>query len=297
MPLRLPDHLPAIELLQKEGIVVGSLPAVAAQECRPLQIVILNLMPIKITTEVDLVRILSHSPLLMDITLMRIKSHTPTHTPREHMERFYTDCYALRDRTFDGMIITGAPVEMLNYEEVTYWQELTVIFRWAETHVRSTLYLCWAAQAALYWKYGIPKYRLAKKCFGIFQQTILVPAVPLFRGFHSTFMMPHSRHTEVRRDDIQRQEALLALAEAEETGVSVLLSQQGQALYVMGHFEYPAGTLDTEYRRDVGKRDDVGLPKNYYNDDNPNLGYTDTWSKQGTLFYQNWLRYYVAPSP
>ncbi len=224
---------------------------------------------------------------------MCIKHHTPKHTPAEHMTMFYKDFYALRTKTFDGMIITGAPVEMLDYEEVTYFSELTEIFRWAETHVRSTIYLCWAAQAALFLRYGIPKYRLDKKCFGVFKQTILAPSEPIFCGFDDTFMMPHSRHTELHKDDLVQQPALMPLAEAEETGVSILSSDQGRAFYVMGHFEYPPGTLDAEYRRDVGKRDDVDIPKNYYEGNNPNEKYIGSWCEAGTIFYQNWLNYYV----
>ncbi|MCD8206330.1 MAG: homoserine O-succinyltransferase [Bacteroidales bacterium] len=292
MPIRLPENLPAIELLKGENIFVEGFSDGALQSGdRPLQIVILNLMPFKPVTETDIVRVLSHTELELELTLMRIKSHTPTHTSQEHMKMFYKDFYDLRDRFFDGMIITGAPVEMLDYEQVTYWPELTGIFRWTKTHVKSTLYLCWAAQAALYLNYDIPKYRLDKKCFGIFKQTVLEPSEPIFTGFGPTFMMPHSRHTELHKEDLLRQKDLLPLAEAEETGVSIL--RQSNDLYVMGHFEYPAGTLDNEYRRDLGKRDDVDIPKNYYKDDNPAEEYIDSWREAGILFYQNWLNHYV----
>ncbi len=295
MPVHLPAHLPAIERLAAENISVASSAQPLATQAPALQVVVLNLMPFKAITETDIARILAPTPLTVDITLMCLHSHTPKHTPVEHLQMFYHDFYALRDRTFDGMIITGAPVEMLAYEDVTYWHELTEIFHWAATHVTSTIYLCWAAQAVLYLNYGIPKYILPMKRFGIFPQTPLAPAEPIFRGIGSTFMMPHSRHTELHDDDLRRQQALTPLAAGADTGISILMSDHGRAFYVMGHFEYPASTLDGEYRRDRGKRDDVGIPANYYEDDNPDKRYTDTWRTAGTRFYQNWLTYYVCP--
>ncbi len=295
MPLILPQNLPAIDLLKEEGIFVENTSRSDVRSEQALRIVVLNLMPLKVVTETDFVRVFSHTQLELDIRFMCVRSHTPKHTPIEHMQMFYQDFYALKDQTFDGMLITGAPVEMLPFEEVTYWEELTEIFRWADTHVRSTIYLCWAAQAALYAKYGVPKYPLAKKCFGIFRQTVLRPMEPIFRGFGPTFMMPHSRHTELHKADLLQVAALTPLAEAEETGVSILTEKQGRALYVMGHFEYPPSTLNTEYRRDLGKRDDVGIPRNYYEGDNPDNRYIDTWHTAATLFYNNWLRYYASP--
>ncbi len=294
MPLRLPEHLPAIDLLKNEGIfIVDASPREARSE-RELRIVVLNLMPIKEVTETDFVRILSHTQLELDVSFMCVGSHIPKHTSMEHMQMFYKDFHALQDQTFDGMLITGAPVEMLPFEKVDYWAELTEIFRWADTHVRSTIYLCWAAQAALYVRHNVSKYPLAKKCFGVFRQTILRPTEPIFSGFAPTFMMPHSRHTELHKTDLLQVKALTPLAEAEETGVSLLMEGQGRSLYVMGHFEYPPSTLNTEYRRDLGKRDDVDLPRNYYEGDDPNCRFIDTWHTAATLFYNNWLNYYVA---
>ncbi len=293
MPLRLPDKLPAIEILKKENIFVMDTTRAHSQDIRPLEIVILNLMPLKITTETDLVRILSNTPLQLDITFMRLKSHTPKNTPIEHMMMFYEDFSVLRERNFDGMIITGAPLEMMDFEQVSYWDEIVDIFRWARTHVTSTMYICWAAQAGLYFNYGVPKYELPMKKFGIFRQRPLVPTEPIFRGFDDYFMMPHSRHTEIRKEDVEKHGELTVLAEGEETGVSILMAREGREFYVTGHLEYAPDTLDTEYRRDLGKRADVGIPENYYVDGNPGKGHVDTWRSAGHLFYHNWINYYV----
>ena len=202
MPLRLPDKLPAIELLKRENIFVMDNTRATTQDIRPLKIVILNLMPLKITTETDLIRLLSNTPLQMEVSFMKLKSHTPKNTPIEHMMMFYRDFEKMRDEKFDGMIITGAPVEQLDFEDVNYWDEITGIFAWARNHVTSTIYICWAAQAGLYYHYGIPKYPLSKKMFGVFRQHTLCPHLPIFRGFDDVFYMPHSRHTEVRKEDI-----------------------------------------------------------------------------------------------
>ncbi|MCD7713449.1 MAG: homoserine O-succinyltransferase [Prevotella sp.] len=293
MPLRLPDKLPAIELLKRENIFVMDTTRAHSQDIRPLKIVILNLMPLKITTETDLVRILSNTPLQLDITFMRLKSHTPKNTPIEHMMMFYEDFSVLREKHFDGMIITGAPLEMMEFEKVSYWDEIVDIFRWAHTHVTSTMYICWAAQAGLYIDYGIPKYELPMKKFGIFRQVPLVPTEPIFRGFDDYFMMPHSRHTEIRKADIEKHKELTILAEGEETGVSILMAREGREFFVTGHLEYAPDTLDTEYRRDLGKRADVGIPENYYEGGNPANRHIDTWRSAGHLFYHNWINYYV----
>ena len=269
MPLRIPDRLPAIDLLKQENIFVMDDSRAHNQDIRPLSIVILNLMPLKITTETDLIRLLSNTPLQMDITFMKLKSHTPKNTPVEHMMMFYKDFEILKQRKFDGMIITGAPVETYDFEDVTYWDEMKEIFTWAKTHVQSTLFICWAAQAGLYFHYGIPKYPLEKKMFGIFEQHPIVPQLPIFRGFDDVFYMPHSRHTEIHREDIEQNPYLSIIAEGEESGVSVVVARGGREFYVTGHLEYAPRTLDMEYRRDIGKRDDVELPKNYYRDDNP----------------------------
>ena len=293
MPLRIPDRLPAIDLLKQENIFVMDDSRAHNQDIRPLSIVILNLMPLKITTETDLIRLLSNTPLQMDITFMKLKSHTPKNTPVEHMMMFYKDFEILKQRKFDGMIITGAPVETYDFEDVTYWDEMKEIFTWAKTHVQSTLFICWAAQAGLYFHYGIPKYPLEKKMFGIFEQHPIVPQLPIFRGFDDVFYMPHSRHTEIYREDIEQNPYLSIIAEGEESGVSVVVARGGREFYVTGHLEYAPRTLDMEYRRDIGKRDDVELPKNYYRDDNPDNDPLVRWRAHANLFYANWINYYV----
>lgn len=293
MPLRIPDRLPAIDLLKQENIFVMDDSRAHNQDIRPLSIVILNLMPLKITTETDLIRLLSNTPLQMDITFMKLKSHTPKNTPVEHMMMFYKDFEILKQRKFDGMIITGAPVETYDFEDVTYWDEMKEIFTWAKTHVQSTLFICWAAQAGLYFHYGIPKYPLEKKMFGIFEQHPIVPQLPIFRGFDDVFYMPHSRHTEIHREDMEQNPYLSIIAEGEESGISVVVARGGREFYVTGHLEYAPRTLDMEYRRDIGKRDDVELPKNYYRDDNPDNDPLVRWRAHANLFYANWINYYV----
>ncbi len=293
MPLRLPDKLPAIDLLKNENIFVMDKTRAHSQDIRPLKIVILNLMPIKITTETDLVRILSNTPLQLDITFMKIKSHTSKNTPIEHMMMFYKDFETLREKKFDGMIITGAPLEMMDYQDVTYWDEIVEIFEWAKHHVTSTLYICWAAQAGLYYHYGIQKYPLPMKKFGIFRQTPLKPEEPIFPGFDDVFMMPHSRHTEIRKEDIMKHPDLTPLADSEDSGMSIIMAREGREFFVTGHLEYAPNTLDTEYRRDLGKRDDVDMPVNYYRDDNPDNPPVVTWRSAADLFYHNWINYYV----
>ncbi len=293
MPLRLPDKLPAIELLKKENIFVMNDSRATTQDIRPLRIVILNLMPLKITTETDLVRLLSNTPLQIDISFMKLKSHTPKNTPIEHMMMFYRDFDDMADEKFDGMIVTGAPVELYDYEDVTYWNEVSGILRWARTHVTSTLYICWAAQAALYCHYGIPKYPLPKKMFGVFRQRPLDPKLPIFRGFDDIFYMPHSRHTEIRREDILACPALELIAESPECGVSMVMARGGREFYITGHLEYAPNTLDNEYKRDRGVRDDVEMPVNYYIGDNPDNPPLVTWRAHANLLYSNWINYYV----
>ena len=293
MPLRLPDQLPAIELLKKENIFVMNETRAHTQMVRPLQIVVLNLMPLKITTETDLVRLLSNTPLQIEINFMRLKSHTPKNTPVEHMQMFYKSFKELSLQKWDGMIVTGAPIELMPFEDVEYWQEIQTIFNWARTHVTSTLYICWAAQAGLYHFYGIPKYTLPEKMFGIFRQYPLIPDLPIFRGFDDAFMMPHSRHTEVRRSDIERVPDLQIIAESPESGVSMIMARGGCEFFITGHLEYAPDTLDKEYRRDFGKRTDVAKPLNYYRDDNPAKGPFVSWRSHANLFFCNWINYYV----
>lgn len=293
MPLRIPDKLPAVDILKQENIFVMDNSRAHTQDIRPLRIVILNLMPLKVTTETDLVRLLSNTPLQLDVTFMKLASHTPKNTPAEHMAMFYKDFEELKDMKFDGMIITGAPVETYEYEDVTYWKEVTGIFSWAKTHVTSTLYICWAAQAGLYFHYGIPKYPLAKKMFGVFVQKPNDPLLPIFRGFDDSFNMPHSRHTEVRREDIIKDGRLSLIAESEESGVSMVMANGGREIFVTGHLEYVADTLDREYRRDKGKRPDVDMPVNYYEGNNPDNKPVVTWRAHANLMFSNWINYYV----
>lgn len=293
MPLRLPDRLPAIDILKRENIFVMDETRAHSQEIRPLRIVILNLMPLKITTETDLVRLLSNTPLQLDICFMKLKSHTPKNTPVEHMMMFYKDFNELSKQKFDGMIITGAPIETMDYEDVEYWSEIQDIFNWARTHVTSTMYLCWGAMAGLYHFYGIPKYLLKKKMFGIYRQHTLAPTLPIFRGFDDSFTMPQSRHTEVRREDIEAHPELEIIAESSESGVSIVMARGGREFFITGHLEYAPDTLDREYRRDRDTRDDVEQPVNYYKNDNPAEAPMVSWRAHANLFYNNWINYYV----
>ncbi len=293
MPLRLPDKLPAIELLKKESIFVMDETRAHSQEIRPLRIVVLNLMPLKITTETDLVRLLSNTPLQLEIYFMKLKSHNPKNTPIEHMMMFYKDFEILSKQKFDGMIVTGAPIETMNYENVEYWPEVSKIFDWARTHVTSTMYLCWGAMAALYHFYNIPKYSLPKKMFGIFHQYPLLQELPIFRGFDDMFDMPHSRYAEVHREDIEKVDGLDIIAESPESGVSMVMARNGREIFITGHLEYAPNTLDLEYRRDIDKRDDVELPQNYYKDDDPNKKPVVTWRAHANLLYHNWINYYI----
>ena len=293
MPLRLPDRLPAIDLLKQENIFVMDDTRAHMQDIRPLKIVILNLMPLKITTETDLIRLLSNTPLQLEISFMKLRSHTPKNTPIEHMMMFYRDFEQMRNEKYDGMIITGAPVETLDFEDVTYWDEMQDIFAWARTHVTSTLYICWAAQAGLYYHYGIPKYPLQKKMFGIFPQMPLNPQLPIFRGFDDVFQMPHSRHTELHRDDILAHPDLTLIAESPDCGVSMVMARNGREFFITGHLEYAPNTLDNEYKRDKDIRDDVEKPKSYYRDDDPNKEPLVTWRAHANLLYSNWINYYV----
>ena len=266
MPLNLPDKLPAIELLKEENIFVIDNSRATQQDIRPLRIVILNLMPLKITTETDLVRLLSNTPLQVEISFMKIKSHTSKNTPIEHMKTFYTDFDKMRGEKYDGMIITGAPVEQMDFEEVTYWDEITEIFDWARTH---------------------------KKMFGIFEHRTLQPLHPIFRGFDDMFYVPHSRHTEVRREDIQKVPELTLLSESEDAGVYMAVARGGREFFVTGHSEYSPLTLDTEYRRDLNKGLPIEIPRNYYVDDDPDKGVLVRWRAHANLLFSNWLNYFV----
>lgn len=287
--------LPAIDLLKEENIFVIDNSRASTQDIRPLKIVILNLMPIKITTETDLIRLLSNSPLQIEVSFMKLKSHTSKNTPIEHMKAFYRDFECMRNEKFDGMIITGAPVEHLEFEDVNYWDEIQDIFNWTRTHVTSTLYICWAAQAGLYHHYGIPKYPLDKKMFGIFEHHICegMSKLPIFRGFDDVFFVPHSRHTEVRRADIEKHPELTIISESDDSGVHIVMARGGREFYVTGHSEYSPYTLDTEYRRDLGKGLPIDMPKNYYRDNDLEKGPLVRWRSTANLLFSNWLNYYV----
>ncbi|MDR0938637.1 MAG: homoserine O-succinyltransferase [Mediterranea sp.] len=294
MPLNLPDQLPAIELLKEENIFVIDTSRATRQDIRPLRIIILNLMPLKITTETDLVRLLSNTPLQVEIEFMKIKSHTPKNTPIEHMQAFYTDFEKMKPGKYDGMIITGAPVELMEFEEVGYWDEISEIFDWARTHVTSTLYICWAAQAGLYHHYGVPKYALPRKMFGVFEHHALEPLHPIFRGFDDRFYVPHSRHTEVRRDDILARPELTLLSESDEAGVYMVMARGGREFFVTGHSEYSPLTLDAEYRRDLAKGlPDVDMPRGYYTGNDPASRPLVRWRAHANLLFSNWLNYFV----
>lgn len=295
MPLNLPDKLPAINLLKEENIFVIDNSRANAQDIRPLKIVVLNLMPLKITTETDLIRLLSNSPLQIEVSFMKLKSHTSKNTPIEHMKAFYRDFASMREERFDGMIITGAPVEHLEFEDVNYWNEITEIFDWTRTHVTSTMYICWAAQAGLYYHYGIPKYQLDKKMFGIFEHHVTegFSHLPIFRGFDDVFYVPHSRHTEVRREDIDKCKELQVVSESDESGVHIVMARGGREIFVTGHSEYSPYTLDGEYRRDLGKGLPIDMPKNYYRNDDPEQGPLVRWRSTANLLFCNWLNYYV----
>lgn len=293
MPLRLPKNLPAIETLKKENIFVMDYERGNAQAIRPLRLCILNLMPIKEQTENDLIRVLSNTPLQVEIIFMMISTHISKNTSSEHMERFYTPFTELKSQKFDGMIITGAPLEQMDYEQVTYWNELQEIFTWASTHVTSTMYICWAAQAGLYHFYGVPKYQLDHKMFGIFKHGKTDEQIPIFRGFDDEFYVPHSRHSEVRREDILKHPELEILAESRESGVYMVMAREGREIFVTGHSEYAPDTLDKEYKRDLAKGLPIEMPVNYYRDGNPNNGPLVRWRSTANLLFSNWLNYYV----
>ncbi|MDR2496297.1 MAG: homoserine O-succinyltransferase [Tannerellaceae bacterium] len=293
MPLNIPKNLPAIDLLKKEQIFVMDSLRAATQDIRPLNVLVLNLMPVKVTTETDLIRLLSNTPLQIELKFVKVSGHTPKNTPIEHMQEFYINFDELAHNYYDGMIITGAPVEQIAFEDVRYWEELTGILEWARTHVTSTLYICWAAQAALYHFYGIPKYDLPRKMFGVFRHRLSDPHLPIFRGFDDSFFVPHSRHTEIRSSDIIRHSSLSIIAESDEAGVHMVMTRGGREFYITGHAEYAPGTLGDEYRRDLAKGLPIHIPANYYTDDDPSRQPHVRWRAHANLLFTNWLNYYV----
>lgn len=293
MPLNLPVELPAVELLKSENIFVMDDTKASTQDIRPLRIVILNLMPLKIITETDLIRLLSNTPLQIELDFLKTSGHISKNTPIEHIQAFYKDFEDIKNEKYDGMIITGAPVEQLEFKEVDYWNEITDIFDWARTHVTSTLYICWAAQAGLFHFYGVPKYTLPQKMFGVFRHSVYDHQNPIFRGFDDEFYVPHSRHTEVKRSDIEKIEELTILSESNESGVYMVMARGGREFFITGHSEYSPYTLDTEYKRDREKGLDINLPCNYYTDDNPENSPIIRWRGHANLLFANWLNYFV----
>ena len=293
MPVNLPNNLPAIEILKKENIFVMSQLRANEQDIRPLRVLILNLMPVKITTETDLIRLLSNNPLQVEVEFLKLDTHVSKNTSEEHLLMFYKNFSEVKEDYYDGMIITGAPVELFEYEDVTYWPEITSIFDWARTHVTSTLYICWAAQAALYHFYGVKKYPLPEKMFGVFKHVIHDKKFPLFRGFDDEFYIPHSRHTTITRNDIVVHDELKILSESDDSGVGIVASRGGREFYLTGHSEYAPYTLNTEYVRDAEKGLPIKLPVNYYKNDNPNNSPVVRWSGHANLLFNNWLNYFV----
>lgn len=293
MPIKVPDGLPATEILTNENIFVMPESRAFTQDIRPLRIVILNLMPVKETTETQLLRLVGNTPLQVEVVLLHMSSHTSKNTSEEHLSSFYHTFADIRNQKFDGMIITGAPVEQLEFEDVTYWDELKEILDWKMEHVTSTLHICWGAQAGLYHHFGVPKHPLPEKMFGIFPHTLNKQNVKLFRGFDTYFYVPHSRHTENRREDIEKVDDLEILSESDDSGVYIVATKDGRQIFVTGHSEYDPYTLQDEYKRDVNKGLDIAVPQNYYPKDDPNREPIVTWRSHANLLFSNWLNYYV----
>ena len=293
MPIRIPNDLPAADVLQQENIFVMNQNRAGSQDIRPLEIVLLNLMPTKVVTETQLSRLLGNTPLQVNLSLMHTTSHQSKNTPQDHLLSFYKDFDELKHRKFDGMVITGAPVEQLPFEEVDYWQELCQIMEWSKTNVHSTLHICWGAQAGLYYHYGIPKYDLDKKLFGVFPHHADYKRSILLRGFDDTFYAPHSRHTTVLRADIEKCPELRILAPSQEAGVYAVMTKHGKQIFVMGHGEYDPDTLDREYRRDKALGLPISVPAHYYPDDDDTREPLVTWRGHANLLFSNWLNYFV----
>lgn len=293
MPIKIPSDLPARAALEKENIFVMTDDRASSQDIRPLDIVIVNLMPTKIATETQLLRVLGNTPIQVNITLLRTAEHVSRHTPVAHLERFYKTFGEISRQHFDGMIVTGAPVEHLPFEQVDYWKELLDIMTFASGHVFSTLYLCWAAMAALYHFYGIPKHELPSKRFGIFEHDILEPTCNLFRGFDDVFYAPHSRHTEVLAKDVRKIPELNILATSDEAGLATVERYDHSQVFMTGHFEYDRDTLDAEYKRDLAAGLPINLPRHYYPNNNPDATPVVNWRAHAHLFFSNWLNYYV----
>ena len=293
MPIKIPNELPATATLRSENIFVMTETRALSQNIRPLQILLLNLMPTKIDTETQLARVLGNTPLQIELELIAPSGHVSKNTSQEHMLTFYKSFEDVKERTFDGLVITGAPVELLDFEEVDYWPELCQIMEWSKTHVHSTLHICWGAQAGLYYHYGIKKHTLSRKLFGVFEHTVEDPNYILFRGFDDKFLVPHSRNTTVIREDIEAVEGLKVLAASPEAGVYAVKNEGSSQVFLMGHLEYDRDTLKREYVRDVAAGVDIQIPKNYFPDDDPKREPVVNWRSCAHLLYANWLNYCV----
>ena len=293
MPIRINNDLPAKKILEDENIFVMDMNRAMTQDIRPLKIVIMNLMPIKQDTELDLLRSLSNTPLQVDVTFLRTRTHESKNTSVTHLNTFYTYFDEIKEHRFDGMIITGAPVELNDFEEVDYWDELVEIMEWTKTNVTSTFHICWAAQAGLYYHHGIHKKVLPKKVSGVYEHRTLHKKTPLVRGFDDRFMAPHSRNTEADRWEIRNHPDLTILADSDEVGPFLIMAEEGRKIYVVGHPEYDVMTLNKEYVRDVGRGLNPELPENYYENDNPKNKPVKSWRCHGNALYTNWLNYYV----
>ncbi|MCT4586186.1 MAG: homoserine O-succinyltransferase [Carboxylicivirga sp.] len=293
MPIKIPDALPARHVLENENVFVIGETRALHQDIRPLKILILNLMPLKIATETHLLRALSNSPLQVEVDFLMTSSHVSKNTPREHLFAFYKVFEEVRNNKYDGMIITGAPVELLDFKEVNYWPELTEIMDWSKSNVTCTFHICWGAQAGLFHHYGIAKHKLDKKMFGIFKHTVEHPEEPLMRGFNDLYHAPHSRYTEVKETEITAHPDLVLLSKSEKAGVYMVMSKDRRQIFVTGHSEYDASTLREEYERDVAKGLDIDVPANYFPDDNPAMDPMVLWRSHASLLYANWLNYYV----
>ena len=293
MPIKIPNDLPAVKTLESENIFVMTETRAITQDIRPLKILILNLMPKKIETETQLARVLGNSPLQVDLELIHTETHKSKNVAEEHLLAFYKTFKDVKDRTFDGMIITGAPVEQLEFEEVQYWQELCEIMEWSKTHVHSTFHICWGAQAGLYYHYGIKKHPLSEKLFGVFSHKVDYNRSMLFRGFDDVFMVPHSRHTTINREDIEAVKDLKIISSSEDAGVYAIMTKKGKQIFITGHSEYDADTLKNEYLRDLSQGKPIKMPANYFPGDNPKKAPIVSWRSHANLLYSNWLNYFV----
>ncbi|MDO7786071.1 homoserine O-acetyltransferase MetA [Desulforamulus aquiferis] len=293
MPIKIPDNLPANDILTGENIFVMTETRAVHQDIRALRIAILNLMPTKITTETQLLRLLGNTPLQVEVELLHTRTHISRNTPLEHMAHFYKTFDQVKEQKFDGLVITGAPVEHIDFEQVDYWQELQEIMEWSKHHVTSTFYICWAAQAGLYYHFGVPKYKLPEKMFGVFSHRVNQKNVKLLRGFDDEFFVPHSRYTEIKGEDIVENPGLEILAESEESGIYLVATKNRRMFFVTGHSEYDPQTLKLEYERDISKGINIAIPKNYYYQDNPQNPPVVKWRGHANLLFSNWLNYYV----